>query len=55
MRALDHPPTIHALRDYGLLKKFKTWNMKRQVVLLQHLTQMSQPQEKYFIVKGKTL
>jgi hypothetical protein len=51
----NHPPTIAALRDYGLLKYFCIPGMRAQVRLLEYLVWMWDPDQQVFIVGAHTL
>jgi hypothetical protein len=48
--ALRDQNTITALRNCGLLKFFKIQNMRKELMLLEHLIQMWDPNEKVFKV-----
>jgi hypothetical protein len=41
----NHPPTIAALRDCGLLKYFRIPGMRAQVRLLEYLVRMWDPDQ----------
>jgi hypothetical protein len=41
----NHPPTIVALRNYGLLKYFCILGMRAQVRLLEYLVRMWDPNQ----------
>ena len=51
----NHPPTIAALRDCGLLKYFRIPGMRAQVWLLEYLVRMWDPDQQVFIVGAHTL
>jgi hypothetical protein len=53
--AENHPPTIAALRDCGLLKYFRIPGMRAQVRLLEYLVRMWDPDQQVFIVGSHTL
>jgi hypothetical protein len=53
--AENHPPTIAALRDSGLLKYFRFPGMRAQVRLLEYLVRMWDPDQQVFIVGAHTL
>jgi hypothetical protein len=53
--AENHPPTIAALRDYGLLKYFRISGMRAQVRLLEFLVRMWDPDQQVFNVGAHTL
>jgi hypothetical protein len=53
--AENHPPTIAALRDCGLLKYFRIPGMRAQVHLLEHLVWMWDPDQQVFNVGAHTL
>jgi hypothetical protein len=53
--AENHPPTIAALRDCGLLKYFCIPGMKSQVKLLEYLVRMWDLDQKVFNVGAHTL
>jgi hypothetical protein len=41
----NHPPTITTLRDCGLLKYFRIPDMRAQVILLEYLVRMWDPDQ----------
>jgi len=51
----NHPQTIVALRNYGLLKYFHISGMRAQVRLLEYLIWMWDPDQQVFIVGAHTL
>ena len=51
----NHPQTIAALRDCGLLKYFRIPGMRAQVRLLEHLVRMWDPDQQVFNVGAHTL
>jgi hypothetical protein len=51
----NHPQTIAALRDCGLLKYFRIPGMRAQVRLLEHLVRMWDPDQQAFNVCAHTL
>jgi hypothetical protein len=51
----NHPPTIAALRDCGLLKYFHIPGMRAQVRLLEYLVHMRDPDQQVFNVGAQTL
>jgi hypothetical protein len=51
----NHPPTIAALRNGGLLKYFRIPGMRAQVRLLEYLVHMWDPDQKVFHVGVHTL
>jgi hypothetical protein len=51
----NHPLTLAALRDCGLLKYFRIPGMRAQVRLLEHLVRMWDPDEQVFNVRAHTL
>jgi hypothetical protein len=51
----NHPPTIAALRDCGLLKYFRILGMRAQVKLLEYLVHMWDPDQQVFHVGVHTL
>jgi hypothetical protein len=51
----NHPPTIVALRECGLLKYFCVPGMSAQVRLLEYLVRMWDPDQQVFIVGAHTL
>jgi hypothetical protein len=51
----NHPQTIAALRDCGLLKYFRIPGMRAQVRLLEHLIRMWDPDQQVFNVGAHTL
>ena len=51
----NHPPTIAALRDCGLLKYFCIPGMRAQVRLLEYLVRMWDPDQQVFIVGAHKL
>jgi hypothetical protein len=53
--AENHPQTIAALRNCGLLKYFRIPGMTAQVRLLEHLIQMWDPDQQVFHVGVHTL
>jgi hypothetical protein len=53
--AENHPPTIAALRDCGLLKYFCIPSMRAQVRLLEYLVCMWDPDQQVFNVGAHTL
>jgi hypothetical protein len=53
--AENHPPTIVALRDCGLLKYFRIPSMRIQVRLLEYLVRMWDPDQQVFNVGAHTL
>jgi hypothetical protein len=53
--AENHPPTIAALRDCGLLKYFCIPGMRAQVRLLEYLVRMWDLEQQVFIVGAHTL
>jgi hypothetical protein len=53
--ARNHPATIAALRDCGLLKFFRIWGMRAQVRLLEYLVHMWDPSQQVFYVGVHTL
>jgi hypothetical protein len=53
--AKNHPPTIAALRDCGLLKDFRISGMRAQVRLLEYLVCMWDPHQQVFNVGAHTL
>jgi hypothetical protein len=53
--AKNHPPTIVALRDCGLLKYFHILGMRAQVRLLEYLVCMWDPDQQVFYVGVHTL
>ena len=53
--AENHPPTIAALRDCGLLKYFCILGMRAQVRLLEYLVRMWDPDQQVFNVGAHTL
>jgi hypothetical protein len=53
--AENHPPTLVALRDCGLLKYFRIPGMRAQVRLLEHLVRMWDPDQQVFNVGAHTL
>ena len=53
--AENHPATIAALRDCGLLKYFRIPGMRAQVHLLEHLVRMWDPDQQCFNVGAHTL
>jgi hypothetical protein len=53
--AENHPPTIAALRDCGLLKYFRIPGMRAQVRLLVYLVRMWDPDQQVFNVGAHTL
>jgi hypothetical protein len=53
--AENHPPTIAALRDCGLLKYFHIPGMRAQVRLLEFLIRMWDPDQKIFNAGAHTL
>jgi hypothetical protein len=53
--AENHPQTIAALRNCGLLKYFRIPGMRAQVHLLEHLVQMWDPDQQVFNVGAHTL
>jgi hypothetical protein len=53
--AENHPPTIAALRDCGLLKYFRISGMRAQVRLLEYLVRMWDPDQQVFHVGAHTL
>jgi hypothetical protein len=53
--AENHPPTIAALRDCGLLKYFCILGMRAQVKLLEYLVRMWDPDQQVFNVGAHTL
>jgi hypothetical protein len=53
--AENHPPTIAALRDVGLLKYFCIPGMRAQVRLLEYLVRMWDPDQRVFRVVVHTL
>jgi hypothetical protein len=53
--AENHPPTIAALRDCGLLKYFRIPGMRAQVRLLEYLVRMWDPDQQVFNVGAHTL
>jgi hypothetical protein len=55
VNAKNHPPTIDALRDCGLLKYFRISGMKAQVRLLEFLVRMWDPDQQVFNVGSHTL
>jgi hypothetical protein len=55
VNAKNHPPTIDALRDCGLLKYFRIPGMKAQVRLLEFLVRMWDPDQQVFNVGAHTL
>lgn len=55
MASLHNPGCIQALRNYGLLKFFRTHNMRRQTALLDMLVHMWDPDLQVFQVGTHTL
>jgi hypothetical protein len=53
--AENHPQTIAALRDCGLLKYFRIPGMRARVRLLEHLVRMWDPDQQVFNVGAHTL
>jgi hypothetical protein len=53
--AENHPQTIVALRNCGLLKYFRIPGMRAQVRLLEHLVRMWDPDQQVFNVGAHTL
>ena len=53
--AENHPPTMAALRDCGLLKYFHIPGMRAQVWLLEYLVRMWDPDQQVFNVGAHTL
>jgi hypothetical protein len=53
--ARNHPPTIAALRNCGLLKYFRILGMRAQIKLLEHLVNMWDPDQQVFHVGVHTL
>ena len=53
--AENHPPTITALRDCGLLKYFRIPGMRAQVRLLEHLVRMWDLDQQVFNVCAHAL
>jgi hypothetical protein len=53
--AKNHPQTIVALRNCGLLKYFRIPGMRAQVRLLEYLIRMWDPDQQVFIVGAHTL
>jgi hypothetical protein len=53
--ARNHPPTIAALRNCGLLKYFRIPGMRAKVRLLQYLVRMWDPDQQVFHVGVHTL
>jgi hypothetical protein len=53
--AENHPPTIAALRDCGILKYFHIPGMRAQVKLLEYLVRMWDPDQQVFHVGAHTL
>ena len=53
--AEKHPPTLAALRDYGLLKYFSILGMRAQVRLLEYLVRMWDLDQQVFIMGAHTL
>ena len=53
--AKNHPLTLAALRDCGLLKYFRISGMRAQVRLLEHLVRMWDPDQQVFNVGAHTL
>jgi hypothetical protein len=53
--AENHPQTIAALRNCGLLKYFRIPGMRAQVRLLEHLVRMWDPDQQVFNVGAHTL
>ena len=53
--AENHPQTITALRNCGLLKYFRIPGMRAQVRLLEHLVRMWDPDQQVFNVGAHTL
>ena len=53
--AENHPPTIAALRECGLLKYFRIPGMRAQVRLLEYLVRMWDPDQQVFNVGSHTL
>jgi hypothetical protein len=51
----NHPPTIAALRNCGLLKYFRIPGMRAQVRLLEYLVRMWDPDQQVFHVGVHTL
>jgi hypothetical protein len=51
----NHPPTIAALRDCGLLKYFRIPGMRAQVRLLEYLVRMWDPDQQVFHVGVHTV
>jgi hypothetical protein len=51
----NHPPTIAALRNCGLLKYFRIPGMRAQVRLLEYLVHMWDPDQQVFHVGVHTL
>ena len=51
----NHPPTIAALRNRGLLKYFRIPGMRAQVRLLENLVHMWDPDQQVFHVGVHTL
>lgn len=55
MVSLHDPNIVGALRNCGLLKKFKTQGMRKQVFLLEHLINMWDANDQLFHVGPHTL
>jgi hypothetical protein len=53
--AENHPATIAALRDCGLLKFFRIPGMRAQIPLLEHIVHMWDPDQQVFHVGMHTL
>jgi hypothetical protein len=51
----NHPPTIAALRDCGLLKYFHIPGMRAEVKLLEYFVRMWDPDQQLFHVRVHTL
>jgi hypothetical protein len=51
----NHPPTIAALRNCGLLKYFRIPGMRAQIRLLEYLVHMWDPDQQVFHVGFHTL
>ena len=46
----NDPPTIEALRNYGLLKYFRMLGMKAHIRLLEYIISMWDPDQEHFVV-----
>ena len=54
-QAINDPPTMEGLRDYGLIKYFRVPKMKAYICLLEYIIDMWDPDQQHFMVGAHTL